>query len=88
MLAGPPEAPYAWTMRVCKKTACPREAVASCGFDYSTRKAWIAPLHPDPHPSSYDLCDGHASALTPPRGWSLDDLREPATVTSQAPLLP
>lgn len=71
-------------MRLCTKTACPNAAVASCAFNYADRLVWISPLHRDPDPSHYDLCQEHAHALRVPKGWSLDDRRD---VTREFPLL-
>jgi hypothetical protein len=30
-------------------------------------------------PHAYDLCDRHASRITPPTGWRLEDRRRPLT---------
>ncbi|HVE92708.1 MAG TPA: DUF3499 family protein [Actinomycetota bacterium] len=61
--------------RYCSKTGCGREAAACCGFNYSQRLVWLAPLAIEPIPSTYDLCERHASELRVPNGWSLEDRR-------------
>jgi len=71
--------------RFCSKTGCGREAAASCAFSYGQRLVWIAPLGPEPVPSTYDLCDGHAAHLRVPNGWSLEDRRP---VHAEVSLLP
>lgn len=62
-------------MRFCAKTTCSREAASSCGFDYSARRVWLAPLGRERDPSAYDLCEEHAETLRVPRGWELEDHR-------------
>jgi hypothetical protein len=62
-------------MRLCAKTGCASDAVATCSFHYTMRQVWIAVLSPDPQPGSYDLCEEHADRLVAPLGWTLSDLR-------------
>lgn len=81
-------------MRSCSKTACPREASASCAFNYAARTVWLSQLRRDPDPNVYDLCDEHAASLRVPKGWSLTDERlpvppdggQPPLVDSPAPM--
>jgi hypothetical protein len=49
--------------------------VATFGYDYATSTVRLDNLSDDPQPSTYDLCQGHAGRLAPPRGWHLHDLR-------------
>lgn len=76
--------PAFWTrrtltaMRICAKTGCAREAIATCGFDYGERHAWLGPLGREPDPAGYDLCILHAERLRVPKGWTFADLRTPA----------
>lgn len=44
-------------------------------YDYAHAHAWLDPLTPERDPHAYDLCERHASRLTPPRGWALRDRR-------------
>ena len=62
-------------MRLCAKTGCADEAVATCSFHYPMRQVWIAVLSSDPQPGSYDLCEEHADRLVAPLGWTLSDVR-------------
>lgn len=39
---------------------------------------WIAPLHEVQSDDAAVLCRRHADAMVVPRGWTLDDRREPA----------
>jgi hypothetical protein len=50
-------------------------ASATLVYDYANRSAWLDDLSPEPHPMTHDLCDRHATSLSVPRGWRLDDRR-------------
>lgn len=63
-------------MRYCAKTGCSGEAACCCGFDYTQRLVWLAPLGRERDPSAYDLCAEHATSLRVPKGWALEDHRE------------
>lgn len=41
-------------------------------YDYSARRVEVGPLGAQRHPARYDLCETHATGLTPPRGWRVD----------------
>jgi hypothetical protein len=48
------------------------------GFDADRLLVWLAPRGPDSDgPRAGALCRRHAETLVLPRGWSLDDRREP-----------
>jgi hypothetical protein len=49
--------------------------VATLTYDYQARVTWLDVLAGDRHPMSYDLCAGHAGAMTVPVGWRLEDRR-------------
>lgn len=49
--------------------------MATLTYDYQARVTWLDVLAGDRHPMSYDLCAGHAGAMTVPRGWRLEDRR-------------
>ena len=71
-------------MRLCAKTGCAGDAVATVSFHYPLRQVWIAPLSLDPEPGSIDLCEHHADRFVAPLGWTLSDIRngeEPAAST-------
>ena len=61
--------------RVCARPGCTEPALATLTYDYQARTGWLDGLAPERHPMSYDLCAGHAGALTVPRGWQLEDRR-------------
>ena len=49
------------------------------GFDVDRLLVWLAPCEPDAdRMRAGALCRRHADALVVPRGWTLDDRREPA----------
>lgn len=56
--------------------------MATLAYDYAARSVWLGPLADEPHPSTHDLCAGHAEGLTVPQGWALDDRRGPHAVPS------
>lgn len=62
-------------MRICAKLLCEETATASVSVRYSDRTAIVEELSPERDPNVLDLCDPHASSLTPPRGWRLLDQR-------------
>jgi hypothetical protein len=57
--------------RRCCRPGCPHYAVATLTFVYSDSTAVVGPLATVPEPHSWDLCVGHASRITAPRGWEL-----------------
>jgi len=57
--------------RMCSRTACTREAVATLTYVYSDSTAVLGPLAVAAEPHSYDLCREHAARLTAPRGWEV-----------------
>jgi len=70
--------------RLCSRTGCSEAAAATLTYDYGHALAWLDPLHDERDPHHYDLCDRHASRVSPPRGWDLRDRRawEPPAATS------
>ena len=55
--------------RLCSKTSCSEEAVATLTYVYSDSEAVVGPLSGIKAPHSYDLCGPHAERLSPPVGW-------------------
>jgi hypothetical protein len=45
--------------------------VATLTYVYADSTAVVGPLATYAEPHTYDLCDGHASRLTAPRGWEV-----------------
>jgi hypothetical protein len=75
------------TNRQCARFGCSAVAVATFTFDSEARTVWLdTPL--DGNARAGELCSRHADALTPPRGWRLDDRRavrsEPTKTSSTA----
>jgi hypothetical protein len=66
--------------RACARPACGEPATATLTYDYQARTTWLDALASERHPMSYDLCTGHADALSVPRGWNLVDRRDPASL--------
>ena len=61
--------------RTCSHSGCRWPAVATLGFDYSSKLAWLEELQARPEPATYDLCSVHAERFGPPRGWRVEDRR-------------
>jgi len=57
--------------RRCCRPGCPHFAVATLTFVYADSTAVVGPLATVREPHSWDLCLGHASRITAPRGWEL-----------------
>lgn len=57
--------------RRCCRPGCSHYAVATLTFVYSDSTAVVGPLATAQEPHSWDLCVGHASRITAPRGWQL-----------------
>lgn len=66
--------------RTCARPGCGEHATATLTYDHRARSGWLDALASEAHPMSYDLCSGHADALSVPRGWTLDDRRGPASL--------
>src|SRR5580704_12969871 len=60
--------------RQCARFGCSAVAVATFTFDSASRTVWLdAPV--DGNARAGELCARHATSLTPPRGWKLEDRR-------------
>ena len=57
--------------RRCSRPGCPHYAVATLTYVYSDSTAVVGPLATVREPHTWDLCLGHASRITAPRGWEL-----------------
>lgn len=57
--------------RRCSRPGCPHYAVATLTYAYSDSTAVVGPLAVVREPHTWDLCLGHASRITAPRGWEL-----------------
>jgi hypothetical protein len=65
--------------RACARPGCAETAAATFTYDYQARITWLHGLAIEAHPMAYDLCKVHADALSVPRGWRLEDRRDPTT---------
>ena len=64
--------------RLCERPGCSDVAAMAFGFDVDRLLVWLAPREPDSDPlRAGALCKRHADAMVVPRGWTLDDRREP-----------
>lgn len=61
--------------RTCSHAGCRWPAIATLGFDYTGRRAWLEDLKPERDPATYELCSVHAERFGPPRGWQSEDRR-------------
>jgi len=57
--------------RRCSRPGCPHFAVATLTYVYQDSTAVVGPLATVREPHTWDLCLGHASRITAPRGWEL-----------------
>lgn len=57
--------------RRCSRSYCAEPASATLNYVYADSRVILGPLAPSHEPHDYDLCAGHASTLTAPRGWEV-----------------
>jgi len=64
--------------RLCERPGCSDDATMSFGFDADRLLVWISVRQPADDPmQSGSLCRRHADSMVVPRGWTLDDRRDP-----------
>jgi hypothetical protein len=63
--------------KLCERPGCSEPGAAAYGMIAEDLLFWIAPLGESPTPDPNVLCRRHADAMVVPRGWTLDDRREP-----------
>lgn len=61
--------------RLCSRNGCSERAEVTLTYHYGRSQAWLDDLIAERDPHSYDLCERHASRLSVPTGWYLDDRR-------------
>jgi hypothetical protein len=64
--------------RLCERPGCADVAEMAYGFDADRLLVWLARRDAEADPlRAGGLCRRHADAMVVPRGWTLDDRREP-----------
>jgi hypothetical protein len=66
--------------RLCERPGCSEAGVVGYGFDADRCLVWLNARDPDAPRDDLRggvLCRRHADAMVVPRGWTLDDRREP-----------
>jgi hypothetical protein len=72
--------------KLCERPGCSDVAAMSYGFDVDRLLVWLAPRDPEDDPMRAGaLCLRHADAMVVPRGWTLDDRREPTPRLFRSP---
>jgi hypothetical protein len=61
--------------RRCERPGCSADATVAYGFSTERLLAWLGPLADGDRNATGALCERHADAMVPPRGWWLDDRR-------------
>ena len=75
--------------RLCERPGCGAPAAVSYGIDHASLVVWIDNRAVFERELAGRLCRRHAEALVVPRGWMLDDRREPVPklfVTKDVPV--
>jgi len=80
--AGPPGPGMS---RRCERPGCSAPATVAFGFSTERLLAWLAPLGDADRNAVGALCERHADAMAPPRGWWLDDRRIDEPTLFRAP---
>ncbi|MBA2325197.1 MAG: DUF3499 family protein [Actinobacteria bacterium] len=70
-------------MRRCGRPGCNEPATATFTFSSRHQSVWLDHLG-QTNASAGHLCQRHADALAPPRGWELHDRRDLARVIEHA----
>lgn len=63
--------------RLCERPGCAAPAEVSYGIDNAQLLVWLDNSHVPEREHAGRLCRRHANALVVPRGWSVDDRRQP-----------
>jgi len=61
--------------RQCSRSGCSERAEVTLTYDYGRSQVWLDDLAVERDPHGYDMCLRHASRLSVPYGWHLDDRR-------------
>lgn len=63
--------------KLCERPGCSENAALAYGMRTEDLVFWIDVLGGATAPESGVLCQRHGDSMTVPRGWTLDDLRDP-----------
>ncbi len=63
--------------RLCERPGCSEEAAVAYGMRPEDLVFWLDSLRSDGSVDHGALCRRHADSMVVPRGWTLDDLRDP-----------
>lgn len=63
--------------RLCERPGCSEHADVAYGMRTEDLVFWIDVIGEGPGPDRGVLCRRHADSMIVPRGWTLDDLRDP-----------
>lgn len=63
--------------RLCERPGCVGSAEVSYGIDNANLTVWLDHNHVPEREHAGRLCRRHADALVVPRGWTVDDRRQP-----------
>lgn len=63
--------------RLCERPGCAAPAEVSYGIDNAHLLVWLDNSHVPEREHAGRLCRRHANALVVPRGWTVDDRRQP-----------
>jgi hypothetical protein len=64
--------------RLCERPGCSERGAIAYGFDAGQLLVWLAPMEPDADRNrAGTLCVRHADSMVVPRGWTLEDARDP-----------
>lgn len=63
--------------RLCERPGCSDVAAVAYGMRTEDLVFWLDVLGEDDEPTSGVLCQRHGDSMVVPRGWTLDDLRDP-----------
>lgn len=63
--------------RLCERPGCAAPAEVSYGIDNANLTVWLDNSHVPEREHAGRLCRRHANALVVPRGWTVDDRRQP-----------
>jgi len=69
--------PFNPVRRLCERPGCGGIAEVSYGIDKAHLTVWVDNIAVSERELAGRLCRRHANALTVPRGWTIDDRRQP-----------